>query len=276
MKIARFLKSMAAAAFIAGTAMSAAHAQSEGEGYWQQIQKSGVLRCGAAVAPPHVIRDPQTGEFSGTFVDLCKQFAEVLGVSAEMVDTSWDNIVAGLQANRWDLSLALNQNPKRGMAIAFSEPVVQFQVTGVYDKANPKFATPPVSLADLDQAGTTIIIMSGTSSDLTLTPQIKNATILRLPDIDATRLALASRRGDILIDDGDSNALFAATAPDRWATLEPQPAISKQGIAFGLRRSASYADIEALNFFIEEKNAIGETQRIAQGYVDALASQIKQ
>ncbi|MDG4889918.1 MULTISPECIES: transporter substrate-binding domain-containing protein [unclassified Mesorhizobium] len=274
MKIGNLVKSIMAAAFIAGTAMSVAKADSE-SGYWQDIQKSGTLRCGAAVAPPHVIRDPQTGEFSGTFVDLCKQFADVLGVKAQMVETSWDNIVAGLQANRWDMSMALNQNPKRGMAIAFSEPVVQFQVSGIYDKANPKFATPPKSLADLDKAGTTIIIMSGTSIDGTLTPQIKNATILRLPDIDATRLALSSHRGDILMDDGDSNALFAATAKDRWATLLPNPAISKQGIAFGLRRSASYADIQALNYFITEKNAIGEIDKIAQGYVDKLASQGK-
>ena len=118
-------------------------------------------------------------------------------------------------------------------------------------------------------------MMSGTSIDGTLTPRIKNATILRLPDIDATRLALSSHRGDILMDDGDSNALFAATGKDRWVTLEPSPAISKQGIAFGLRRSASYADIQALNFFITEKNAIGEIDSIAQGYVDKLASENK-
>ena len=274
MKISHIIKSAVVAAIVAGSAILPAHAQSE-EGYWQTVQKNGVLRCGAAVAPPHVIRDPQSGEFSGTFVDLCKQFADVLGVKAEMVDTSWDNIVAGLQADRWDLSMALNQNPKRGMAIAFSEPVVQFQVTGLYDKANPKFANAPVTVADIDKAGITIILMSGTSIDQTLTPQIKNATILRLPDIDATRLALSSRRGDILIDDSDSNGLFAATAKDRWVTFEPNPPISKQGIAFGLRRTASYADVQALNFFIEEKNAIGETDRIAQGYVDQLASQIK-
>ncbi|RUM24146.1 amino acid ABC transporter substrate-binding protein [Rhizobium vallis] len=255
-----------------------ANAQSqEGSGYWQDIQKSGVLRCGAAVAPPHVIRDPQTGEYSGTFVDLCKKFAsDALGVKAEIVDTTWDNIVAGLQANRWDLSMALNQNPKRAMAIAFSQPVVEYQVSGLYDKANPKFSQPPKSITDVDVAGVTIILMSGTSIDGTLSPQIKNATILRLPDIDATRLALSSRRGDILFDDSDSNALFSATGKDRWVTLNPEPAISKQGIAFGLRRSASYSDIQSLNFFIQEKSAIGEIDRIAKGYIDKLAGDIKQ
>lgn len=275
MKIGNVFKGLMVGLMVAAGASNAAHAQST-EGYWQEIQKAGVLRCGAAVAPPHVMRDPQSGEYSGTFVDLCRKFAEdALGVKAEIVDTTWDNIVAGLQANRWDLSLALNQNPKRGMAIAFSQPVVQYQVSAVYDKANPKFATAPKSLTDLDVADTTIIIMSGTSIDGTLTRQIKNATILRLPDIDATRLALSSRRGDILVDDSDSNALFSATDKDRWVTLNPAPAISKQGIAFGLRRTASYSDIQSLNFFIQEQSDIGEIDRIARGYVDKLAAEIK-
>lgn len=275
MRLAKLITGlMLGATIIAGA--SQAHAQSA-EGYWQEIQKRGVLRCGAAVAPPHVIRDPQSGEYSGTFVDLCKKFAEdALGVKAELVDTTWDNIVAGLQANRWDLSLALNQNPKRAMAIAFSQPVVQYEVSGVYDQANPKFSTQPASLADIDVSGVTIIVMSGTAQDSTLTTRVKNATILRLPDIDATRLALSSKRGDILIDDGDSNLLFAATNNDRWVTLNPNPAISKQGMAFGLRRDASYSDIQSLNFFIQEEIATGEVDRIMHGYVDKLASEIKQ
>ena len=39
------------------------------DGYWQGVQKAGVLRCGAAVAPPYVMRDPATGEYSGFFAD---------------------------------------------------------------------------------------------------------------------------------------------------------------------------------------------------------------
>jgi polar amino acid transport system substrate-binding protein len=96
---------------------SLAGAQQTG-GYWKPVQDRGVLRCGAAVAPPHVMRDPTSGEYSGLFIDLCKELAEkVLGVKAEIIDTSWDNIVAGLQADRWDVSLALNRTPKRALAM---------------------------------------------------------------------------------------------------------------------------------------------------------------
>jgi polar amino acid transport system substrate-binding protein len=268
------LKMAAIGALVAAWAFSApppAQAQSGG-GYWQEIQKRGVLRCGVAEAPPHVIRDAKTGTYSGTFVDLCREFAEKqLGVKAEMVDTTWDSIVAGLQAGRWDLALALNQNPKRAMAIAFSEPAWQFQITIVYDKSNPKMQPAPKSLADIDKEGVNLAIVAGTAQEQTLSGLIRNATIVRLPDVDATRLAVSTHRADALADDGDTDAIFVATNPNRWVALAPSPAISKQGIAFGLRRDASWADVQALNFFITEKAATGEIQRIGQGYIDKLA-----
>ncbi len=265
------LKVGALGALVVCAGIAAAKAQNA-DSYWQEIQKRGVLRCGAAAAPPHVIRDPKTGEYSGTFVDLCRQFAEqALGVKAEVVDTTWDNIVAGLQAGRWDLSMALNQNPKRAMAITFSQPAWHYQITIVYDKANPKLQPEPKLIEDLDRDGFSIAVMSGTAQDQTLSALIKKAALVRLPDVDATRLALSSHRADVLVDDGDTNALFVATDPKRWTTLVPSPALSKQGMAFGLRRTASYADVQVLNFFIEEKEAIGEIQAIGQGYIDKLA-----
>jgi polar amino acid transport system substrate-binding protein len=264
---------MVAVAAIAATWALAAPAQAQStDGYWQKVQKNGVLRCGVAEAPPHVIRDPQTGTYSGTFVDLCQEFAEKqLGVKAEMVSTTWDNMVAGLQAGRWDLALALNQNPKRAMAITFSEPAWQFQITIVYDKSNPKMQPAPKSLADIDKDGVTLAIVAGTAQDQTLSGLIKHATIVRLPDVDATRLAVSTHRADALADDGDTDAIFVATNPGRFAALEPTPAITKQGIAFGLRRDASWADVQALNFFIEEKAATGQIQQIGQAYIDKLA-----
>ncbi|MDE3027613.1 MAG: transporter substrate-binding domain-containing protein, partial [Paracoccaceae bacterium] len=116
MMIRNILKPFAAAVVVAASMAGAAHA----DGYWQKVQAAGVLRCGAAVAPPYVMRDPATGAYSGFFADLCREFADTLKVKPQFVDTTWDNIVAGLQAGKWDMSLALNRTPARAMAINFS------------------------------------------------------------------------------------------------------------------------------------------------------------
>ena len=48
------LRALPALALMGGLSATTAHAQTA-EGYWQGVQKAGVLRCGAAVAPPYVI-----------------------------------------------------------------------------------------------------------------------------------------------------------------------------------------------------------------------------
>ncbi|WP_409018162.1 transporter substrate-binding domain-containing protein [Caballeronia sp. LZ035] len=134
-----FRKSLASAGLAIALSLTGASALAQDAGAWQSVKKAGVLRCGAAVAPPYVMHDPKTGEYSGFFSELCRNFGEkVLKVKVEFVDTTWDNIVAGLQSNKWDLSMALNDTPEREKAIAFSAPATDYNVTLVYNKNNPK------------------------------------------------------------------------------------------------------------------------------------------
>lgn len=262
-----------ALALVAGTANVAAAQEGTG-GYWQQVQEAGVLRCGAAVAPPYVMRDPATGEYSGFFAELCREFAAVLEVEPQFVDTTWDNIVAGLQAGRWDMSLALNRTPVRAMAVNFSVPAMEYQISLAYDKNNTKIPAGAASVADIDQEGVTIAVMSGTAQDAAISGAIQNATLLRLPSNDETRLALVSKRADILVDASDTNQLFTQSNPDWAVAMNPTPALAKQGVAFGLPASLSHQDVEVVNIFLEERVATGHVDQLIRDAVDqVLASQ---
>jgi polar amino acid transport system substrate-binding protein len=257
------LRVLPALALVAGLSTTAAFAETT-DGYWQGVQKAGVLRCGAAVAPPYVMRDPATGEYSGFFADLCREFAETLKVKPEFVDTTWDNIVAGLQAGKWDVSLALNRTPARAMAVQFSIPAMEYQISLAYNKNNPKIPADAKSVADIDKEGVTLTVMSGTAQDKAISAAVKNATILRLPGNDETRLALVSKRADILVDASDTNQLFTHSNPDWAVAMNPVPALAKQGCAFGLPHQLSAADVDVVNIFLEE--------RVATGHVDQLIS----
>ena len=261
------LRVLPALALMTGLSTAAASAETA-EGYWQGVQKAGVLRCGAAVAPPYVMRDPASGNYSGFFADLCREFADALKVKAEFVDTSWDNIVAGLQAGKWDLSLALNRTPARAMAVQFSIPAMEYQISLAYNKENPKVPSGATSVADVDKKDVTLAVMSGTAQDKAITAAIKNATILRLPGNDETRLALVSRRADILVDASDTNQLFTQSNPEWAVALNPTPALAKQGVAFGMPHRLSAADVEVLNIFLEEKVATGHVDELIRKAVD--------
>ena len=245
----------------------AAHADTQ---TWQAVQKAGVLRCGAAVAAPYVMRDPASGQYSGYFVDLCRDFAEqVLKVKAQFVDTSWDNQVAGLQSGKWDMAMALNQTPERAQAVAFSVAATDYQISLLVNGKNPKFASAGNNLADYDKPGVTIAVISGTAADKAVSAAIRNATLMRLPGSDETRMALMSRRADVLADANDTNHLFAMA--NSWAKeVLPVPALARQGVSFALARSTPAADLAQLDAYLSQRRASGEIDQL----VDKASAQI--
>ena len=254
---------MCAAAFSALMSSVPSHAQDTST--WQSVRQAGVLRCGIALSPPYTMRDIKTGDYNGIFPALCKQFGEkVLHVKVQFVDTSWDNIVAGLQSDKWDLALSLNDTPEREKAIAFSRSVVDYNVTLAYNKNNPKLPKAIHSIADIDKPGVIITVMSGTAQDKAISGEIKQAQIMRLPGFDETRLALMSKRADMLADDNMTNKLLDAAHPDWAISFNPTPPLAQQGICFGVRKETPAADIAVLNKFIEDEQKSGGVNAIVQ------------
>uniref|UniRef100_UPI00334146BC substrate-binding periplasmic protein n=1 Tax=Castellaniella defragrans TaxID=75697 RepID=UPI00334146BC len=250
----------------------AAHAQ-----LWQSVQQRGTLRCAAPLYPPLVIKDPKTQEYSGVYLDLCREFGEqVLGVKVAFVDTTWDNIIAGLQSGKWDISPALNHTPKRALAVRFSTSASYSELDVVYDPKNPKMQNVTTALESLDQPDITFGVVSGTAHDHTISRRLKQARIMRLPSIDEVRLALLSRRVDATVDEVDTNRIFLMQYPGRFASVNPVPALQKQGMGFGLPHQTSSADTAVLDIFINEKVALGEVDELFKRYSQQIIDQSKQ
>jgi polar amino acid transport system substrate-binding protein len=238
---------------------------------WQSVKKAGVLRCGAAVAPPYVMRDPKTGAYSGFFSDLCRDFGQnVLKVKVEFVDTTWDNIVAGLQSDKWDLSMALNDTPEREKAIAFSSAATDYNVSFAYNKNNPKIAKNLHTAADIDKPGVTVAVMSGTAQDKAISAVLKQAQIMRLPGNDETRLALISKRADLLADANITNMLLTEAHPEWAVSFNPTPPLAQQEVAFGLRKETPAADVDVLNKYLNQQVKSGAVNRLIKASVQAM------
>lgn len=248
---------------LSGVLMGSASSAWAADNYWQTIQQKGVLRCGAAPAAPYVMRDPRTQQYSGYFAELCRDFGEkVLKVKVKFVDASWDTLVAGLQSDKWDLAMALNQTPERALAIGFSAPAQDYQISFLVNNQNPKVNNLGSNIADYDKEGVTFAVMSGTAQDKAISAAIKKGKIMRLPGNDESRLALMARRADVLVDASDTNHLFALANPDWAKEVLPAPALAKQGVSFGLPRSVSEADMDVLNIYLTQRRATGEIDQL--------------
>lgn len=107
----------------------------------------GTLKIGMeGTYPPFTYKDAQ-GNLTGFDVDIAKAVAAKLGLKPEFVLTEWSGILAGLQANKYDV--IVNQvaiTPERQQSIGFSAPYV-YSTPQIIVKKNSTFN--PKTLADL-------------------------------------------------------------------------------------------------------------------------------
>ncbi len=85
------------------------------------IKSRGSIRVGINVALPWLGQSPSTREFFGPAMEIGNEIAKQLGVPLSMSTAASDVIIAGLQANQYDLALApLFATPRRMEVVDFS------------------------------------------------------------------------------------------------------------------------------------------------------------
>jgi cystine transport system substrate-binding protein len=90
-----------------------------------ELKSAGVLRIGTeGTYAPFTFHD-SSGELVGFDVEIGREIAERLGVEAQFVEGPWDGLIAGIDANRYDV--VINQvgiNEERKAKYDFSEPYI--------------------------------------------------------------------------------------------------------------------------------------------------------
>jgi len=91
----------------------------------EAVQQAGKLRIGTeGTYAPFTFHDA-SGALVGFDVEIGRAVAEALGVDAEFVEGPWDGLIAGIDANRYDV--VINQvgiNAERQAKYDFSEPYI--------------------------------------------------------------------------------------------------------------------------------------------------------
>lgn len=138
-----------------------------------KIMANGKLRAGVAVAAPWLLQDPSTKEYYGPAVDVIDRIAAELGVSVEYVDSGWDVLIAGLQSDKFDLTVApMFATPQRMEVIDF----VTYTEAGTCYFAKSDNAKVN-SLEDLNSSDVTIVTFTGTGTEEGIREKYPNATI---------------------------------------------------------------------------------------------------
>jgi polar amino acid transport system substrate-binding protein len=92
---------------------------------YERVLRTRTLRCGYGIFAPQTMKDPNTGKFSGTFVDVMQNIGKELDIKIEYTEeVDWGSIATDLNSGRIDAFCpGMWGTAKRGAHIGFSRPV---------------------------------------------------------------------------------------------------------------------------------------------------------
>ena len=211
---------------------------------------TGTLRASINLGNPILAnRNPATGEVFGVSVDLARALAQELSVAVELVvfDAAAKSVEA-VKAGQADIGF-FAVDPLRSDGVRFSAPYVQIE--GAYLVRNASTLT---DNAQVDRAGTSVMVGRGSAYDLFLTRELKAAKILRAPTSPAVVDSFIAENADVAA--GVKQQLQADAArlpglrllPGRFMVIEQ---------AMGVQANRGDAAQALLRAFVERAKASG-------------------
>lgn len=240
---------------------STASSESTAGSLIDDIKARGVLRVGCADAPPTTVVNGD-GTCSGPELIPAQKFAEALGVRFETTATTYQNLIAGLDAGQYDVAANLDTTAERSIAVRFSEPVWNYPGVFVVKRDSPLRTSQQIFESALPVA-----TAQGTSFDQALTGMEINT--LRVDTYKSAAAAVTANRASALFTDLGT-AVDIASKDATFGVLVPEPALVVQNVSDAFRKNADDFTLEAYNIAVA--NAVIDdtiTREFAKaGYLD--------
>jgi len=93
--------------------------------------EKGVLSVGVEIGYPPMEYYGADGALLGFDIELTKALADKLGLQVKFIDTAWDGILAGLDAQRYDIAVNISVLPGRQERYNFTIPYIHTFMTVV-------------------------------------------------------------------------------------------------------------------------------------------------
>ena len=184
---------------------------------YDRVMRTGILRCAYGLWDPCVMRDPNTGRFSGVVYDFMQEVGKSLNLKAEYIlEVPWDSIGMALQSGKADAHCAaIWATPARGRVMAFSNPLF-FSQTVAYARADDKRFD--FNLDRINQPDVTVAL---SDDDITTEiyrrdfPRAKKYQLPQLSPQEELFLAVATKKADVAFNGSTWLPMFEKSYPGK-------------------------------------------------------------
>ncbi|WP_181711318.1 transporter substrate-binding domain-containing protein [Roseovarius sp. TE539] len=187
-----------------------------------------------------VAKNPSTGEFEGLIVDDIRNFTEMTGIEAELVNTTWSGLIAGLQAGKWDVIMTgMGATPERAKSVAFTDGWGYLSHVALV-----RTDSDAQTRSDLNAEGNRIAVVSGTSAHQFALNVLDQAEVSSFSDTGAAVLEVMQGSATAYLGDSISNTR-RADEREELRLIEFAPDKTEWN---SMNHAVRYSDLDLLQF----------------------------
>ena len=188
---------------------------------YDRVMKTGTIRCGYVIFPPFLMKE-NDNTLSGISYDAFNAMGKLMGLKVDWVEeVPWDNLVAGLDSNRFDAICSyLGVSAKRHTRADFLTPPL-YSVEGVWVRGDE---TRFVNNESLNSPEVTFATTDGTMFGDMVTTDFPNAKHNALPGTTSFTeqlLTVTTKKADATIMDNYVSFKFLEANPGAIKEVEP-------------------------------------------------------
>lgn len=181
-----------------------------------------VLRVGSTGDyPPFTYREPSTGRFIGSDIDLAQSLAEHLGRRLEVVPTTWKTLSEDMQAGRFEIAMGgVSITAERARLGRFSSAYLQDGKTPIVRCEDvSRFQT----VSDINRRSVRVIVNAGGTNEHFARAHLGKATLSVVPGNLGVFDAILFRRADVMVTDAVETRLQQHLRPGLCAVHPDRP-----------------------------------------------------
>ncbi|MBQ0721500.1 MAG: gamma subclass chorismate mutase AroQ [Gammaproteobacteria bacterium] len=182
------------------------------------ILNKGVLRVGTTGDyKPFSFYDKNTAQYSGVDIDLAHHLASSLGVTLQLVPSSWPTLMTDLAADKFDVGMSgISRTLLRQRSAFFSTAYYSGGKTPIGRCDNIARLN---SLGDIDQQNIRVIVNPGGTNEKFVRANIQRAQIIIYPDNTTIFDQLIDGQAEVMITDAIEVKLQQSLHPELCATM---------------------------------------------------------
>lgn len=231
---------------------------------YDRVLKTGVIRAAYIVYPPTSIKNPNTGEMSGVFIEALNKAAENMGLKVDWnTEVTWGEMIEGLNSNRYDIvGSAAWSNSTRGKGAEFVRPLY-YSALNAYVRANDeRFKDDDFAIAN--NKNFKVVYVDGQTSQILANKFFPDAQKLSLPQAQGSSIELLS-----VVDNKADMAFIETAAANEFIKNNPgkikNASIIKPLVVYGNSMMVKKGEFKLKTMLDSSMDEL-----LANGYIDSL------